>query len=168
MILSKPEILKEIKSKRLKIEPLKKSHIGPASIDLTLSNEFRIFKETKKPVNLKESSDYKKYTKLIKKSSIILQPDEFILGITKEKITLPDNLCGWLQGRTRFARFGLNVHITASFISPGVTNKQVLEIRNCSKVPLKLNSGTRVCQLILERLEGKAVYNGKYKSQVKL
>ena len=97
-----------------------------------------------------------------------LQPGEFILGITKEKLTMPNDLCGWLQGRTRFARFGLNVHATAPFVSPAVTNRQILEIKNFSTVPLKIKAGMRICQLIIEQLQGNAVYRGKYRSQLKL
>lgn len=52
---------------------------------------------------------------------------------TKECITLSDNICGWINSRSRFARIGLMSHVTAPFISPGISNKQVLEIFNASK-----------------------------------
>ncbi|MBU1245904.1 MAG: 2'-deoxycytidine 5'-triphosphate deaminase [Nanoarchaeota archaeon] len=89
MILSKSKILEEIKNKRIKITPFKKNQLGPASIDLTLDNQFRIFINGKKQVSIKEKTDYKKYTKLIKRDFVILEPGQFILGITKEKIKLP-------------------------------------------------------------------------------
>ena len=165
MILSRNQILEEIKNKRIKIAPFKKSQVGPASIDLTLDNQFRIFINGKKQVSIKEKTNYKKYTKLIKRKFIVLEPGQFILGITKEKIKLPSNICGRLQGRSRFARLGLGVHINASFISPGINNKQVLEIKNHSPFPIKLNANERICQLNLERMEGEAVYRGKYRSQ---
>ena len=168
MILTRSEILKTIKQGKLKITPFRKKYIGSASIDLTLSNEFRVFKDNCRPITLTEISDYKKYTKLVRKKSIIVEPGDFILAITKEKLTMPNDLCGWLQGRTRFARFGLSIHATAPFISPAVNNRQILEIKNLSKVPLKLKAGTRICQLIIEQLEGNAIYNGKYRRQLKL
>ena len=40
------------------------------------------------------------------------------------------------EGRSRFARLGLFVHITAGFMNPGIKNKQVLEIYNASSVRL--------------------------------
>jgi len=165
MILSKSRILEEIKNKRIKITPFKTNQLGPASIDLTLDNQFRIFINGKKQVSIKEKTDYKKYTKLIKRDFIILEPGQFILGITKEKIKLPNNICGRLQGRSRFARLGLGVHINASFISPGINNKQVLEIKNHSPFPIRLNANERICQLNLERMEGSAKYKGKYQDQ---
>lgn len=168
MILTKKEVLKEIKNKYLVITPLKKSNIGPASVDLTLSNQFRIFTKHNKKVTLDENSDYKKYTKLIKADKITIFPGDFILAITNETIKLPDHLCGWLYGRTRYARFGLSIHATASFIQPGIRNKQILEIKNLGKLPIVLKKGLRICQLILEQTRGKARYNGKFKTQTRL
>jgi hypothetical protein len=43
-------------------------------------------------------------------------------------------MCGLLEGRSRFARLGLFVHITAGFMNPGIKNRQVLEIYNASNV----------------------------------
>ena len=43
MILTKEEILQKIKKGIIKIEPFEIESIGPASIDLTLDNEIRIF-----------------------------------------------------------------------------------------------------------------------------
>ena len=164
MILTRNEILKEINLKNIKITPFAKKNIGPASIDLTLDNEFRVF-TNKKPVTLNENSDYKKYTKLLKKKSFLLMPNDYILAITKERIKLPGNICGFISGRTRFARFGISVYIAASFIQPCINNKQVLEIKNVSSFPIILKSGLRICQLILERTEGSAIYVGKFKNQ---
>jgi len=161
MILGKEEILKEVKLGNLKIEPFNTRNIKGSSIDLTLDNKFRVF--TKNVM----SENYKKYSKLIIKKEIILEPGDFILGITKEKITMK-KLCGWLQGRTTYARLGLGIHVTANFIHPGVSNKQVLEIKNLNNVDVKIKSGMKVCQLIVERVEGKYVLDSKFRRQVSL
>ncbi|MBM3200617.1 dCTP deaminase [Candidatus Woesearchaeota archaeon] len=164
-ILTKTEILKEIKKGRVKIEPMSQDQIGPASVDLCLGNEFRVFKKWK-TAPISENVDYKKFTELVNVDKYkILGPDEFVLGITKEKITLPDNICGWLTGRSRFARLGLSIHITASFIQPGISNRQVLEIKNVSKIPLILYPGTRICQIILISASGKGKYQGAFAKQ---
>jgi dCTP deaminase len=163
MILTRKVILDEIKNKKIKIKPFNKKNIGPASIDLTLDNKFRTFMNKK--VVLNEKSNYKKYSSLVKKDEIVIMPGQFILGISKEKIKLPDNVCGWLYGRSRFARFGLSIHSTASFIHPGIHNKQVFEISNTSNMPLVLKSGVKIGQIILERAEGKARYKGIWNNQ---
>ena len=56
-------------------------------------------------------------------------------------------------------------HVTAPFICPGVSNKQVLEIFNAGKRKLKLYPNEKICQLILEQCKGKAKYNGMFKQQ---
>ena len=161
MVLGKEEILKEVKKGNLKVEPFNVRNIQGSSIDLTLDDKFRVF--TKDIIG----EDYKKYSKLITKKEIILEPGDFILGITKEKITLK-NLCGWLQGRTTYARLGLGVHVTANFLHPGISNKQVLEIKNLNNYRIKIKAGMKVCQLILDRVEGKYVLECKFKKQVSL
>jgi deoxycytidine triphosphate deaminase len=37
---------------------------------------------------------------------------------------------------------------------------------NLSRAPLAIHSGVRVCQIVLERTEGEAVYSGRYVDQV--
>ena len=81
---------------------------------------------------------------------MVIQPGEMVLGITREKITLADNISGRLEGRSRFARFGLAVHVTAGFMHPGISNHQVLEIVNLGHAPLALYPDTRICQFVFE------------------
>ncbi|MDD5418109.1 MAG: dCTP deaminase [Candidatus Nanoarchaeia archaeon] len=172
MILSQKEILERIKNGEVKVEPFDKEQVGPASIDLTLDNQIRVFEKKKTIFHTKEKDifkQYKKYTTILhlkKGGFYILKPYEMVHGITKEKITLPEDLCGWLQGRTTFARLGLSVHVTASFIQPGISNRQVLEIVNFSPYEIALYPGTRICQLVLQRMEGKAKYKGKVRNQM--
>jgi dCTP deaminase len=166
MILTKDKILALIKSKKVQIIPFDKSSIGPASIDLTLSNKIRVFKKDNHILEVKDNLDYKNVTDIVDISNgYILNPGELVLGITIEKITLPENIAAWINSRSRFARVGLMSHITAPFISPGVSNRQVLEIYNAGKEKLKLFPKTKICQLVLEECNGKAKYQGKFKNQ---
>jgi dCTP deaminase len=164
MIFAKKEILKLIEKEKIKIEPFDESAIGPASIDLTLDNKLRVFNSKNKIIE--EDVDYEKITKVIDISKgYVLKPGELVLGITKEKITLPENICGWLNSRSRYARIGLMSHITAPFIMPGVSNRQVLEIFNAGPNKIKLIPGTKICQLVFQECKGKAKYEGKFKEQ---
>ncbi|MDP3728749.1 MAG: dCTP deaminase [bacterium] len=164
MILTKKEIIQEIKNKNISISPLNKKNIGPASIDLTLADEFRVFLPAQK-ILLTEATDAEKFTKKITQKQIILQPGDFVLAKTKEKITLPENICGLLSGRSRFARIGLLIDVTAFFIHPGVSNHQIFEIKNISHNEITLTKGLKIAQLIFIRTNGKAKYNGKFKNQ---
>ncbi len=163
-VLTKENILELIKKGKIKIEPFNETQVGPGSIDLTMSNEFRRFKQNSE-LELKEDMNIDDYTERFIADEIVLKPNEFVHGITAEKITLPDNVCGLLHGRSKFARTGLLVHATASFIQPGVSNRQVFEIKNISPVPLKLKKGLKIGQLVLIETKGKAKYHGSFEKQ---
>jgi dCTP deaminase len=167
-ILTKDKIFEEIKKGRIKIIPFDPSQIGPGSIDLTLGNRFRIFKIANQPIKINEDTDSKDFTKEItisQNNPLILKPRETVLGITEEKLTLTPNFCGWIEGRSRFARMGLAVHVSAGFIQPGTSNHQVLEITNLSPHTLALIPGVKICQIVIEHCEGKAIYRGHFKNQ---
>jgi dCTP deaminase len=166
MILAHDEILKEIAQGNIRIEPYDPLCVGPASVDLHLGNEFRVFRKVHNIVNVTPDSNYEEITERILVSDhLLLMPQETVLGITVEKITLSSGLCGWLEGRSRFSRLGLLVHISASFMQPGISNKQVLEISNQSPMPLALYPGIAICQFIFQRMIGEASYAGKFKNQ---
>lgn len=165
-ILTHDEILKEIASGNIVIDPFDATCVGPASVDLHLGNEFRVFRKSHDVVRVTPDADYEAITeKMIVQDHLLLMPQETVLGITHEKITLASNMCGWLEGRSRFSRLGLLVHISASFMQPGIENKQVLEISNFSPMPLELYPGIAVCQFIFQRTIGSAKYTGKFRNQ---
>ncbi|HLC22367.1 MAG TPA: dCTP deaminase [Candidatus Nanoarchaeia archaeon] len=164
MILTRKEVLREIHAGRIKVTPFFAKNIGPTSLDLTLSNEFRSFHPFQK-ISVSENTDYKKLTQKRKVRELVLEPGAFVLGITKENIQLPDDIAGILSGRSRFARLGILVHATAAFVHPGVNNHQVLEITNVSQNTLVLKPGTKIAQLVFVRTEGKAMYQGKFQRQ---
>jgi dCTP deaminase len=168
MLLTKPSIQKEIDAGRIVIEPaLAPDQVREASIDLRLGNTFRVFEKAIEVIDVCETADYQKVTKEITAEEMLLLPGETILGVTMEKITLPSDVCGWLEGRSRFARLGLLIHISAGLIQPGVSNRQVLEITNLSPNVLKLKAGERICQLAFQRCEGEATYTGKFSKQLR-
>jgi len=167
-VLTKDVIAQEIAQGHIQIDPpLDPSQVREASIDLRLGNVFRIYKKTNTTVDLLETTDYKELTEEIVTDKLLLCPQETVLGITLEKITLPNNLCGWLEGRSRFARLGLLIHISAGLIQPGISNQQVLEITNLSPNTLVLHAGQKICQLAFQRCEGTANYNGRFQGQDK-
>jgi len=167
-ILTRGEILREIEAGNIRIEPFDPGAIGPASVDLHLGSAFRIFKSIRKSVKVSTSSDYRDLSTKVEVGEggfMLLMPGETLLGITEEKITLAPHLCGWLEGRSRFSRIGLLVHISASFMQPGIDNHQVLEMSNFGPNPLELYPGTPVCQFIFQRAVGEATYAGSFRGQ---
>jgi dCTP deaminase len=164
VILAKPEILYEIDNKNILISPFDASSIGPASVDLSLDNSIREFLPEKYVFD--NDIDYKKVTKIINiNNGYLLYPCKLVLAITKEKITLPDNICGWINSRSRYARIGLMSHTSSPFVMPGVSNKQVLEIFNAGPFPINLKTGDKICHIVFQRCSGGASYEGAYKNQ---
>lgn len=166
-VLTRGEIEKELQSGRLRVDPLDPSQIGPASIDLHLGREIRVpHPSSGDAIHVTDDADHQTHTDLVEIDGYhLLQPGYTIHGVTVETVYLPSDLCAWIEGRSRIARFGLTVHVTSGFVHPGVENKQVLEMTNVSTSPLAIHAGIRICQIVLERTEGHAVYRGRFANQ---
>lgn len=154
MALSDVDIRACLKQKLIRIEPLHPSQIGPASVDLTLSDEWYSFKKRflGKTVDLSrtpftEAFDVKRAQRMT------LAPGQLCLGKTVEKITLAPGMIGKLEGRSRYARMGLIIHITAALVQPGSANHQVLEIVNLAPFPVVLRAGMRISQILFEEMK---------------
>ena len=153
MLLSNTDIREYLKKGKIKIRPLSEDQIGQASVDLTLGNKFWFFKKQYlgKKVDLSQV-DFKSANQPLSASTLCLAPSEMCLGITREKITLAPDLMGRLEGRSRYARMGLGVHITSALVQPGSDNHQVLEIVNNAPFTAILHGGMRISQIVFYQL----------------
>jgi dCTP deaminase len=166
MLLTHDVILAEIAAGRVGFDPFQPDQVGPASIDLHLGDDIRVMCGPSDPVDVNDAADYTTFTELRRLDGpYVLAPGETIHGITRERVRLPDDIGGWLEGRSRFARLGLMIHVTAGFVAPGVNARQVLEMSNVAGRPLVLHAGVRICQIVLQRCDGKARYRGRFASQ---
>ena len=75
-----------------------------------------------------------------KRETFPLDPDEFILAQTYERIWVPRNLIAMVEGRRSYARAGLSMHQTAPWIQPGWNGQITLEIRNSGPLQIELDS----------------------------
>ena len=172
MILTRDIILAELKSGNLAITPYRKEALESASYNVTLHRQLRVFIEGLTEIDIaviaEDANAISGITRIVEiqpTGNFLLGPGELVLGMTEETIKLPYNIAGHLQGRSRFARMGLMVHVTASFLQPGIYNRQVFEIFNASRNAIKLRPGIQIAQIIFERCEGTAEYNGAFKGQ---
>jgi len=158
MVLSDAGIRRAIASRKLKFfPPLKQDQIGAASVDLTLDSKFWVFKKKyvgKKGVDLSKV-DFREATEEYGAEAITLPSGGMCLGITRERITMPDDMIGTLEGRSRYARMGLAVHVTSALVMPGSDNHQVLEIVNFAPFPVTIRAGMRISQIIFEKLDSR-------------
>jgi dCTP deaminase len=165
-VLTRDAIFAEIDAGRLKLTPFSRDQVGVASIDLTLGDEIRVIETGDGPIDVENGADFRDHTQVQSLARPYdLDPGSTIHGITLERIELPPNLCGFLEGRSRFARLGLMIHVTSAFVQPGVSNRQVLEMSNVSARTLRIHAGVRLCQIVLMRTEGESRYQGRFSDQ---
>ncbi len=114
-ILIGNELKKALREKIIGVEPLDESQIGPGSVDLTLGNDFRIFKKQQEIYHIKDESRFEDVTESVHINDgdyIKINPGEMILGITKEKILLSKSISGRLEGRSRSVTHNFKISIT--------------------------------------------------------
>ena len=154
MILSDRDIRKSIKSGRLVIDPLSDDAIQPVSVDLRLGSKLRVYRgERAWLIDIKQ--DAEQYTETVDIDELvpfILHPGAFALGITAERVELPGDLMGRLDGKSSLGRLGLLVHSTAGFIDPGFKGRIVLEFSNIAPLPITLYAGMKIAQISFEEL----------------
>jgi len=147
MILSDKDILQRVKRGDLKIEPFDESFVQPSTVDLHLSEELRVFDNWEIGViDVKEKCDVSRVIK-ISSDGFIIHPGEFLLGSTVEKITLPDDLAGKLEGRSSLGRLGLVIHATAGYVDPGFSGWLTFELSNLSRLPIKIYPQMKIAQI---------------------
>ena len=182
MILSDKTIKELILSKKLIIDSEYGlddilNNIACASLDIRLWNWFKFFpKDNSKILNLENWIELKE--KYIKDGEyLVLQPGDFVLWATKEKVWIPENIVARVEWRSSIWRLGILIHVTAWFIDPwfglDTPSTITLEIKNINTVPVALKVWSRVCQLALETMNEPAEipYNkkpsAKYNWQIK-
>ncbi|MBU2917540.1 MAG: dCTP deaminase [Psychrosphaera sp.] len=182
MRLCDTDIIKAINDERIVISPRPSDDaISGVTVDLTLGNKFRVFQAHAAPYI--DLSGPKAQTEIALESimsdeiviaddkAFFLHPGELALAITHESITLPNDLVGWLDGRSSLARLGLMVHVTAHRIDPGWSGNIVLEFFNSGKLPLALKPQMKIGALSFEVMSGPAAkpytsrVDAKYKNQ---
>ncbi len=164
MILSDRDIKKKLQNGEIVVESHDSKHhenISASSLDLRLGRFFKVYNHSQKAVlDPRDPESFKDVTKLIElkneKSPFIVQPGEFILGVTLEKIKLADNLVARVEGRSSLGRLGIIVHSTAGFIDAGFEGTITLEITNINRMPVALYPGMRICQLAFEEMSSVA------------
>ncbi|ARP49736.1 MULTISPECIES: dCTP deaminase [Caproicibacterium] len=163
MILSDRSIRRLLKDNALKISPLEKEQVQPASVDIRLGNTFTVVEDVSEPiVQMTKAVSYK----TIQADRYILLPGQFVLATTLEYICLPNNLTAFVEGRSSIGRLGLFIQ-NAGWVDPGFKGEITLELFNANKCAIELQSGRRIGQLVLEQLDNEAEhpYHGKYQGQ---
>jgi dCTP deaminase len=162
MILSDRDIRARLSRGDLQIGPLsnERLQIQPASVDLRLGREFLVYHaarvsclDPREPSGIAEAMD----RVLVEADrAFILHPGEFALGTTEERVRMPADLVGMVDGRSSVGRLAVVVHATAGLIDPGFEGQITLELSNIGSIPVKLYPGMRVAQIVLHQMTSAA------------
>jgi dCTP deaminase len=155
VILSDRTLREQLDAGRIVIDPLDETLIQPSSIDVRISNLFRVFRNhTRGVIDVKQ--DLTDLTELIEMpasvdghdtEAFMLHPGEFVLGSTLERVAVPDDLVGRIEGKSSLGRLGLMIHSTAGFIDAGFDGHITLELANVASLPITLYPGMKIGQI---------------------
>jgi dCTP deaminase len=174
VILSDRSIREALAAGRIVIDPLDESMIQPSSIDVRVSNLFRVFRNHSAGV-IDVKQDMTSLTELIEipqDGVFMLHPGEFVLGSTLERVAVPDDLVARIEGKSSLGRLGLLIHSTAGFIDAGFDGHVTLELANVASLPITLYPGMKIGQVSFMQMTtpadqpyGKGARGSKYLGQ---
>ena len=162
-VLSDFDLWSYINSKRLLVEPFKNEIVRENGLDLRIGDEIARLKKTKKIFD-SESSNYEDFFKMEKGDSFIINPHEHVLLYTIEYLNLPEDLMGFVNLRSTFARTGLIVPPT--IVDANFEGQLTIEVVG-SEFPVKINVGDRFLHVVFSKLTSpvEKPYIGKYQGQ---
>ena len=174
VILSDRSIREALAAGRIVIDPLDESMIQPSSIDVRVSNLFRVFRNHSAGI-IDVKQDMTGLTELIEipeDGVFMLHPGEFVLGSTLERVAVPNDLVARIEGKSSLGRLGLLIHSTAGFIDAGFDGHVTLELANVASLPITLYPGMKIGQVSFMQMTtpadqpyGKGARGSKYLGQ---
>jgi dCTP deaminase len=163
MIVSDRSLRELLARREIVVEPLEDQQIQAASIDLRLGDHFlKVDENSADCITLDRPVPYVE----IRKEQIVIPPHTFLLAVTREFIRLPAHITAFVEGRSSIGRIGLFIQ-NAGWVDPGFEGRITLELYNANRLPIRLESGRRICQIVFARMDTPASrpYAGKYQHQ---
>lgn len=187
MILTGEEIKKQVELSNIEIDPYNEDNVQPASVDLTLGSEVRVyssqivtqFEERDQddgkqpgaslhhdlfhPIDPRQPQTTKSFQ--MDERGWLLRPGILYLMHTAERLHTK-RYVSVLDGKSSIGRLGVVVHLTAGYGDPGFNGQYTLEV-SCVH-PVILYPGMKIAQMRFHTLEGlitdyrwKGHYTGK-------
>lgn len=156
MILTGPEIEREVLSGAITIDPFKSSQVNPNSYNVRLSGTVAVYDD----YILDAARENKTTTIEISEDGLLLSPDRIYLGATIE-IVGSSEYVPILKARSSTARLGIFVHVTADLIDLGYVGQLTLQLHAVQNA--RVYAGMEIGQVTFWKPRGEKVqYNGKY------
>jgi dCTP deaminase len=169
VILSDRSIEKRLRENEIVVDPLPDSaQYDSSSLNLRVGDDFLYWKERLAGttgiahnvevdnIHLHDLLYLTEPLSLQANGTVAIPPGAFVLVRTLEYVKLPikSKLAARVEGRSKQARLGMGVHITAPTIHAGFAGKIVLEIINHGPFHLVVRPNqSRICQLIFEKVD---------------
>src|SRR3989475_7135388 len=158
MVLSDRTIARYLEEGRIEIDPYDEALLQPSSVDVRVDRFFRVFHNNRYPfIDVKvEQEELTELVEVDDETPFILHPGEFVLGSTRERVRLPDDLVARLEGKSSLGRLGLLIHSTAGYVDPGWDGYLTLELSNVANLPITIYAGMKIGQISFFRLTSPA------------
>lgn len=178
MILSGPEIRKQVLEGKITVTPFDEKYINPASLDLHLGNKVAVYDDITSPtpqgartfdgstlqrldrlLDSKKELRTREYT-IDPELGWVLNPGVGYLMHTAEMVGT-SFFVPILDGKSSIGRLFVKIHETAGFGDPGFYGHYTLEVT--SMFPIRVYPGMRFCQIRFHAIQGEVQkYDGNY------
>ncbi|EWG06442.1 MAG: deoxycytidine triphosphate deaminase [Candidatus Aramenus sulfurataquae] len=164
MVLSDRDIKNYIHEKKLVITPLSSDTVRENGVDLKVGDQIARFLKLAEPVDVDNPEEIKKAYVVTHGHEFIIGPHEHVLLTTLEYVKMPNDLVGFVNLRSTFARLGL--FIPPTIIDAGFEGQITIELVG-SEFPVRLKKGTRFIHVIFAKTTTPVEnpYRGKYMGQ---
>lgn len=142
-------------------------HINCWSVDVVIWDKLKIYKTPSKwYLDSKNLDDIEFEEITIWDDWFLLQPGQFYLGATIEKISIPSYITWFICGRSSFARLGLQ-NESAWLIDSNFSGTITYELTNFNTMPVKIYKWQRIAQIyfFLMSSDSEVPYNKKKDSK---
>ncbi|MDE1855695.1 MAG: dCTP deaminase [Candidatus Micrarchaeota archaeon] len=168
MILSDFDLMNMIKSKRLIVDPFAESIVRENGIDFRLADEIGRHKHMQEgfvmePTDKDTIESAFEIERGVKE--IIVGGKEQVLLSTNEFISMPDDVVGFVELRSTWARHGLSMPPT--IIDAGFKGTITLEVINNAPYKIRLKPMSRFAHIVFIKATSRVenAYQGGYNSQ---
>ncbi|MHC1610637.1 MAG: dCTP deaminase [Candidatus Methanospirareceae archaeon] len=156
-LLTDGEIKKKISEGVLKIENFSEDCLEPASYDMRLGEQAFKSRHERGLINIKDSG------------MITIEPGEFTILTTHERIELPKNIAGHIGLRSHYARKGV-ILLSGPQIDPGFKGLLTVAVYNVGPRDVVIPFLEKFCTTEYYALNIDALkpYKGEYQNQIKI
>lgn len=164
MILGNGDIKEYLEQGKLGITPLSEDTIRENGVDLRIGDEIIRFADMGSTIKISDKDAVAAISKKEKVSgSFVLNANEKILVKIKERVKMPNDIIGFCNLRSTFARLGISIPPT--IVDAGYGGDLTIGVSG-GAVPIEIKVGTRFLHLVFSttRSEVKGAYSGKYQN----